>query len=102
MKQEKIDYSDIMALGFTEEIGSDSVYYNTYGYEYSIINKDLTKKIYLDWEKETRLCKMVRIDSPKTCNIMSELPIMNLQHLKDIINFFSDKKEQNFDYTTAC
>ena len=33
---------------------------------------------------------------------MSELPIMNLQHLKDIINFFSDKKEQNFDYTTAC
>ena len=96
MKQEKIKYSDVMSLGFTEEIVKDSVYYDTYGYDYAIINKDLTKKIYLDWEKDKRTCKIVRIDSPKTCNIMSESPVVNLQHLKDIIIFFCNKKQQDF------
>lgn len=98
MEQEKINYDEIMALGFTEEISEDKSYYAEHGFEYAIINKNLTKKIYLDWEKETKLCEMVRLDSPKTGNIKARLPIKNLQHLKDLINFFSDKQEQTFDY----
>jgi hypothetical protein len=103
MKQEKINYDEIMALGFTEDVQSDSVYEAEHGYRYCIINKELTKKIYLDWEKETKLCKMVRLKNHKTGDIGAELPIMNLQHLKDMINFFSNEKEQAFNYSTvAC
>lgn len=93
MEQEKINYSEIMALGFSEEVSNDRVYYNEHGYDYSIITLNLTECIYLDWEKETKLCKMVRIDNTNECNIMKTLPIMNLYQLKEIINFFSDTKE---------
>jgi predicted metal-dependent RNase len=102
MEQQKINYNKIMALGFTEEIGSDDVYYRQNGYEYAIVSKKLTKTISLDWEKETKLCRMIRIDSPNKGNIKAELPIMNLQHLKDLINFFSNDKEQAFDYGTCA
>lgn len=90
MEQEKIKYSEVIALGFTEDVQIDEVYYNQYGFDYCIITKELTKKIHIDWEKETQLCKMIRIDSPKRGNIKAELPIRNLDHLKEIINFFSD------------
>ncbi|MEK0369717.1 MAG: hypothetical protein QQN55_00980 [Nitrosopumilus sp.] len=102
MQQEKINYDEIMSLGFAEEITEDSSYYTEHGFNYAIITKNLTKKIYLYWTKETKLCEMVRIDSPKTCNIKSRMPIINLKHLKDLINFYSDKEEQNFDYSTVA
>ena len=92
MKQDRIKYSEIMALGFTEEVIEDRIYFDEYGFDYCIITKDLTKKIFLDWAKETQLCKMVRIDSPKHCNIKAELPIRDLEHLKEIINFFTDNE----------
>jgi len=98
MEQEKINYDKIMALGFTEEVNSDSVYEAEHGYSYCIITKQLTKKIYLDWQKDTKLCKMVRLSKPKTGDIGAELPIKNLDHLKEMINFFSDevKTEPNY------
>lgn len=102
MTQEKINYDKIMALGFTEEVNSDSVYEAEHGYSYCIITKQLTKKIYLDWAKETKLCKMVRLSKPKTGDIGAELPIKNLDHLKEMINFFSNEKEQTFDYSTCA
>ena len=102
MEQEKINYSEIMALGFTEEVNSDSVYEAEHGYSYCIITKQLTKKIYLDWQKDTKLCKMVRLSKPKTGDIGAELPIKNLDHLKEMINFFSNEKEQTFDYSTCA
>ena len=102
MEQEKINYDKIMALGFTEEVNSDSVYEAEHGYSYCIITKQLTKKIYLDWAKETKLCKMVRLSKPKTGDIGAELPIKNIEHLKEMINFFSDEKEQTFDYGTVA
>lgn len=97
MKQEKINYSEIMALGFSEEVQSDKCYEAEHGYSYCIITKQLTKKIYLDWAKETKLCKMVRLSNPKTGDIGNEMPIKNLEHLNEIINFFSDKKQQTFN-----
>ena len=96
MKQEKINYGEIMGLGFIEEIQNDKVFYAEHGFEYTIITFDLTKKIYLDWEKETKLCKMVRIDSHKKGNVKSEMPIKDLENLKTMINFFTGKKEQTY------
>ena len=88
--QEEIYYRDIMNLGFHEEFCSDDVYFDEYGYQYTIITKNLTKKIYIDWDKPTRKCKLVRID--KDHNIKAELPIRDLDYLKEIINFFCDEK----------
>ena len=93
MEQEKIKYSEIMGLGFTEEPQFDKVYFNEYGFEYCIITKELTKKIYLDWEKETQLCKMVRLSDPKKGCIGAEMPIKNLEHAKEMIEFFLGKTD---------
>jgi len=98
MKQEKIDYDKIMALGFSEEISSDSCYEAQHGYAYCIITKNLTKKICLDWQKDTKLCKMVRIDSPKTGNVKAETQIMNLEQIKTLIDFFSNEKRTEPNY----
>lgn len=97
MTQEKINYDEIMALGFTEDVQSDKCYEAEHGYAYCIITLQVSKKIYFDWAKETKLCKMVRLSKPKTGDIGNEMPIKNLEHLKELINFFSDRKEQTFN-----
>jgi len=91
MKQERIKYSEIMSLGFTEEVMDDKVYFNEYGFDWCIITKELTKKIYLDWAKETQLCEMVRIDNQKNWNIIKRLAIKDFAHLKEIVDFYSDE-----------
>jgi len=97
MKNRKIKYSDVISLGFKEEFHSDKVYFNEYGFDYTIVTLYLTKKIFIDWAKETQECKIVRIDSPKTCNIMNEKPIKDLKQLKEIISFFTETKNCNFN-----
>jgi len=88
MKQEQITYRGIINLGFTEEYCKDDVYFDHFGFEYVIIEKQLTKKIYLSWAKETRLCEIVRVD--KKGDIKKRMPVKNLEQLKIIINFFED------------
>lgn len=90
MNQQKIKYKDIMDLGFDEEFHEDPIYYKHFGYHWAIIQKKLTKKIYLDWSKETQLCEMVRIDNKKNCNILARMPINDLTELKKIISFFCE------------
>lgn len=92
MKQERINYKDVIDLGFKVEECGDHVYFDQYGFEYCVITFDLTPTIYLDWEKETGMCKMVRVKNTETYEIMKELPIMNINHLKEIVDFFSDAK----------
>ena len=89
---EKINYKPIIDLGFKETYIEDKIYFNQHGYEYTIIQKKLTKSIYLDWSKENKLCKLVRVDSHKNGIIKAELPVKDIKHLKEIINFFCDKK----------
>lgn len=96
--QEKIRYVDIMELGFTEEIINDKVFFDEYGYDYSVIQLNLTKKIYLDWEKETQLCSIIRQD--KHQNIKKEAPIKNLNHLKEVVDFFLGECP-NYDITKS-
>ena len=98
MIQKQINYDEIIALGFNEEIAYDSCYEAEHGYAYCIITKNLTKKIYLEWQKDTKLCKMVRLSKPKTGDIGAELPIKNLDHLKEMINFFSDEAKTEPNY----
>ncbi len=99
--QEKIKYIDIIDAGFEVDEQSDDVYFMEHGFSYDIISRELTKKIYLDWEKDTKLCKMIRIDGQKHCNIMAEMPVRDLGHLKELIDFFTDDKTE-FNHTTVA
>jgi len=92
MKHEQINYKDIMDFGFTEDYQSDSVYEAQYGFPYSIITLNLTKRIYLDWDKETRLCWIYRID--KEGYIQAKRPIYNLEQLSDTVSFFLEKDKK--------
>ena len=92
MKQEKIKYHIIIDLGFTEEIVKDETYFKQFGYDYCIINFNLTDKIYLEWTKETQLCELIRVDDPKKGNILKRIPVNNIEELKYIIDFFTDKE----------
>jgi len=87
-KQEKIDYIDVINLGFKEENTDDDIFFNTYGFQYKIVTKQLTKKIYIDWYSVERTCKLVRVDSPKTGNIIAEMKLLNLEQVKQIIDFY--------------
>ena len=97
--QEKINYKTIIDLGFNEEFTSDKAYEDHHGFPYSIITKNLTKKIYLTWEKDTQLCKLVRIDSQKKGNILGEIPITNLCQVKTLVDFFSNNSKSITNHT---
>lgn len=85
---DEIAYGDIMDLGFEEEFIDDEIFFDQYGYRYSIVSKKLTKKLELDWDKQTRICKLLRMDSES--NIRKSIKIKNLDDLKEIIDFFTD------------
>lgn len=86
-----MEYSEIINLGFKEEIVNDKVYFNQFGFDYAIITLQLTKSIYLDWSKDSQICKIVRTD--KLHNILSQKQIKSFDDLKAIIYFFIDKME---------
>jgi hypothetical protein len=83
----EIKYGDIIDLGFEVEECNDPVYFKNHGFQYCIITKKLTKRIYIDWAKETKLCEMIRVDSED--NIKAKHPIKSLAELKYIIDFFT-------------
>jgi hypothetical protein len=86
MKQERINYQDVMELGFTEEFCPDAIYESHFGFPYSIITLDLTKRIYIEWAKETGFATIIRTD--KAGFIQARRPIRNLYELKQLVSFF--------------
>lgn len=86
MKQEKIKYKEIMSLGFKEEIVSDSVYYDDFGYDYAIITKKLAKYKFLQWEKDTRLCVFYKTN--KDHDIVFTKEVKDIDEVKFIISLF--------------
>jgi len=91
MKQEKINYREIINLGFTEEIVRDGVYFNQHGFDYAIIEKQLTPHIAINWAKETQLCEMYRVSRKSEGDIVARMNINTLEELKEIIKFFTTK-----------
>ena len=80
-----------MGHGFEEVYITDNVYVKQHGFEYTIITKQLTKKIHLRWEKSSRLCYIVRIGSVKEGDIKARHLVKGKEHLDEIIDFFTDK-----------
>jgi hypothetical protein len=87
----RIKYRDIMDLGFIETFHNDDVYFDEFGYQWSIVEKRLTKKISLDWSKDTQKVTIIRSNGDG--DILAQRPIDTLQHLKDIIEFYINDDE---------
>jgi hypothetical protein len=88
----KIDYRSVMNLGFVREEGSDPIFFEKNGYDWFLVRKKIDKKIIAEWDCETKLVRIIRINNSQ--NILAEMPIQNLEHLKNIIMFFSKKKKE--------
>lgn len=94
MIQEPIKYIDVMRLGFAKSNPPfDPVYFDEYGYNYAIFELSLTENINIEWEHSSRHCTAYRSDVDGF--ILSTMPIINLEHLKTIINFYTNKNELN-------
>jgi len=89
MAQDKIDYRTVINLGFNREDQTDNVFFKQYGFNWFIVTKKLTKKIYLDWDCTTRTVTLKRIHEDH--NIIGSLNIESSQELEDIIKFFTNK-----------
>jgi len=88
MKQDTIKYKDVIELGFKRKELDDDVFVSQHGYGWFIVTKKLSKTLYLDWDCADRTVTLIR---NKKSNILSRLPIKNLDNLKDINSFFTDK-----------
>jgi hypothetical protein len=91
MEQKEIWYKDIKRLGFKIEESPDKVYFDQYGFPYSVVYINLTKHVSIEWEQETRLCRMLNCD--KEGNIIGNIPIQDLAHLEQMIEFFKGKEK---------
>lgn len=90
MTQQKIKYRDVMDLGFKETYCNDKVFKDELGYDYKIVELKLTKKISIDWNIETRLCELLRVNNNRECDVKGRYPIKDLEELKRIIEFHKD------------
>ena len=88
LENNQIFFTDIVDSGFNIQDVEDDVYMKQNGYKYTINTLYLTTEIYLNWDKETKLCQMVRVDNKNTQNVVAKMPIKGLNHLKEIIAFF--------------
>lgn len=83
MINEQINYEDIIRLKFEVIEANDKVFEKQYGYPYKIFTKKLSKKVSIDWEQTTRLCKIYKQD--KDGNILVSMYVSNIETLEDII-----------------
>ena len=81
----EIWYKTVKALGFKQKEESDSVYMDQYGYPYKIIQLKLSKKYYLDWDQTTGECELIK---HKKGWIKERMPILNKEHLEEVIELF--------------
>ncbi len=98
MEQKKLNYSDVTALGFTTEKDEDQgdfqdAFFKKYGYSHSYIQMDLPHWMFLEWEQETRMCFLVRTVGQGAEQTERKMPIRDLNHLKEVIAFFTDEAE---------
>ena len=87
--ENRIWYKDIKRLGFEEQVQEDNVYKDKYGYGYVIIKKQLTKTIYLDWERETGKCYLVRLKRGGRGDIANRIEIMDVESLESMMDFYT-------------
>jgi hypothetical protein len=103
MTKEKINYKDIIALGFKRQDENDSVFYDENGYDWFIVTKRISKSFYMNWDCETHFVELIR---EKKGDILNRIDLINLDAVKGMIDFFTktnSKKgeDNNYIYQTS-
>lgn len=89
MKHEPINYEECMKLGFKRiELGCDQ-FARQYGFDWFVVELRVTKQLMFSWDCNTRLVTLRRGGQK---NVKNELPIWNLDHLKEMVSFFKDNR----------
>lgn len=88
MKQNEINYKDVIDLDFKRIPFPDSIFFNQYGFECFLVQKKLHKNFYAEWDCETRTVEIVK---HKKSNILGRLKVDTLENLKSILNFIISK-----------
>ena len=101
----KFEYQKVIDLGFEREDDTDSMFAETYGWHPFYTTLKLTKRIYLNWDCETREIQMIRYD--KESSILGRMKIESEEMLMSILKFFGKIKTEekpNIDYSVinAC
>lgn len=93
MKQEKINYQDVIDLGFERQDESDPVFFKQNGYDWFIVTLEVSKKLYFDWDSESKTVQMIR--TSKDENIKARYLVRNLDELKILVKFFTESDDHN-------
>ena len=79
----EIYYEDIINLGFSKQIISDSVFEKQQGYMYQIITLKLNNYLEIDWDMVTMEASLINFDEDGSIN--AKYAIKDLEELKLII-----------------
>jgi len=71
-----IKYKELIDLGFTREVCSDSVFFDEYGYNFFILNFDIHKYFKLSYCAEDEFVELLVLDDKNT--------ILHKDRIKDI------------------
>jgi hypothetical protein len=89
--QEKINYKDVIALGFERDEQSDDIFFNQYGFPYSIVSMKLAKNIISSWDCVDRTVKIDRLS--KEQDILGTILCKNLSEVKEYLKFYGKYEE---------
>jgi len=87
---EKINYQDVIELGFKRKNMNDHIFEQQNGYGWFLVTMKLYKGIVAEWSCETRTVEIVRY---KKNDVQQRLQVSNLQNLKNHIEFFTKKRK---------
>lgn len=87
----RIHYADVISLGFKEEISRDPVYFEKYGFEYSIISKKVAKRRILHWTKNNGKCHLVYLGNDHL--VLRVKKLKSLEEVKRIIKKYNERKK---------
>ena len=78
-------YKEIIDLGFTESVQNDQVYFNEFGYHYSIIELTLTDELAINWYKNSQTQEIFYLNKEQT---VLNKRLLSDKELLSIIDFF--------------
>ena len=82
----KFDYKKVDDLGFQREDYKDSLHYSEYGWQPFWMTLNLTKKISMNWDCETKEITMLRCN--KEHDVLGKIKIQSEDQLHELLVFF--------------
>lgn len=96
MKQEPINYEDLIELGFKQHFLECSVHKKQHGYDDFVLEKKLSKKHCINWEHSTRFAELLLMKkSVKDGFIQERFPIKDLDEVKKYMKIFGKMSKIN-------